>query len=41
LAPYEIAKGTVRFPLGEPLPLALIGRIVKFRVAENLKKALP
>lgn len=40
LAAYEIAKGTVRFPLGEPLPLALIGRIVKFRVAENLKKAL-
>ena len=39
LSPYETSKGTVRFPIGKPLPLRLIGRIVKFRVAENLKKA--
>ncbi len=39
LAPYALGKGTVRFPLGRPLPLGLIRRIVKFRVAENLKKA--
>jgi uncharacterized protein YdhG (YjbR/CyaY superfamily) len=36
---YEGAKGSVRFPIDEPLPLELISRIVKFRVAENLKKA--
>jgi uncharacterized protein YdhG (YjbR/CyaY superfamily) len=39
LAAFELSKGTVRFPIGKPLPLKLIGRIVKFRVAENLKKA--
>jgi uncharacterized protein YdhG (YjbR/CyaY superfamily) len=36
---YETGKGTLQFPLDKPLPLELIGRIVKFRVAENLKKA--
>ena len=39
LSVYKGAKGTVQFPLDQPLPLKLIGRIVKFRVAENLKKA--
>lgn len=39
LARYESAKGSVQFPLDEPLPLALIKRIVKFRVGENLAKA--
>jgi len=39
LSAYEVSKGTVRFPLDKPLPLKLIGRIVKFRVAENLKNA--
>jgi len=39
LSNYECSKGTIRFPIGQPLPLELIGRIVKFRVAENLKKA--
>lgn len=38
LSKYEISKGTVRFPIDEPLPLELIGKIVQFRVAENLKK---
>ena len=32
LSAYEQAKGTVRFPLDEPIPYALIARIVKFRV---------
>jgi uncharacterized protein YdhG (YjbR/CyaY superfamily) len=36
---YETGKGTLQFPLDKPLPLDLISRIVKFRVAENLKKA--
>lgn len=35
LAPYESAKGSVRFPLGEALPTDLIRRMVEFRVAEN------
>ena len=39
LSVYEGAKGTVRFPIDKPLPLDLIRKIVKFRVAENLKKA--
>ena len=39
LSIYKGAKGSVQFPIDEPLPLDLITRIVKFRVAENLKKA--
>ena len=38
LSIYECSKGTVRFPLDKPLPLGLIGKIVKFRVKENLEK---
>jgi uncharacterized protein YdhG (YjbR/CyaY superfamily) len=39
LAKYQGAKGSIRFPIDEPMPLKLISKIVKFRVAENLKKA--
>lgn len=35
LAGYQRAKGSVQFPLNQPLPLELISRIVKFRVSEN------
>jgi len=38
LAAYTTSKGTVHFPLDQPLPLALVKRIVKFRVQENSKK---
>lgn len=38
LSKYEGAKGSVQFPFDKPMPLALIARIVKFRVKENLKK---
>jgi uncharacterized protein YdhG (YjbR/CyaY superfamily) len=34
LAPYEVNKGTIRFPLAEPVPVKLIERIVKFRAKE-------
>ena len=34
LAPYEISKGTIRFPLSEPVPVRLIGRIAKFRAKQ-------
>jgi uncharacterized protein YdhG (YjbR/CyaY superfamily) len=39
LSRYEGSKGTIKFPLDSPLPLALISRIVKFRVKDNLEKA--
>lgn len=39
LSTYESGKGSVQFPIDEPLPLKLITKIVKFRVAENLKNA--
>ena len=38
LSAYKGAKGSVQFPIGQPLPLSLISRIVRFRVAENLSK---
>lgn len=39
LAQYKGAKGSVQFPLRQPLPYELIARIVKFRADENLLKA--
>ena len=39
LSIYEGAKGSVQFPIDKPLPLKLIAKIVKFRVAENIKNA--
>jgi uncharacterized protein YdhG (YjbR/CyaY superfamily) len=39
LAIYKSGKGSVQFPLDKPLPLLLISKIVKYRVAENLEKA--
>jgi len=39
LSVYEGAKGSVRFPLDQPIPFDLISKIVKFRVKENLAKA--
>jgi uncharacterized protein YdhG (YjbR/CyaY superfamily) len=35
LEPYKSGKGSVQFPLGQPLPADLIRRIVEFRVREN------
>lgn len=39
LSVYKGGKGSIRFPLDQPMPLALISEIVKFRVEENLEKA--
>jgi uncharacterized protein YdhG (YjbR/CyaY superfamily) len=36
LSVYEGAKGSVKFPIDKPMPLELIGKIVKFRVKEKL-----
>jgi uncharacterized protein YdhG (YjbR/CyaY superfamily) len=38
LAAYKGAKGSVQFPLDQPLPLELVRRITAFRVEENLAK---
>jgi uncharacterized protein YdhG (YjbR/CyaY superfamily) len=40
LAPYELSKGTVRFPSDKPLPLGLISRITKFCVKRNFERAV-
>ena len=34
LAPYKVNKGTIRFPLSQPVPVKLIERIAKFRAKE-------
>jgi len=39
LSRYQGAKGSIKLPIDEPMPMKLISRIVKFRVAENLQKA--
>lgn len=39
LAMYGSGKGTLKFPLDQPIPFELIGEIVKFRAAENAGKA--
>lgn len=39
LSIYKGAKGSVQFPIDKPMPLALISKIVKFRVKENREKA--
>jgi uncharacterized protein YdhG (YjbR/CyaY superfamily) len=40
LSVYKQGKGSVQFPLDQPIPYDLISRIVKFRVEENLKKSV-
>lgn len=39
LARYQSAKGSVQFPIDEPMPLRLIEEIVRFRVKEASAKA--
>lgn len=39
LSKYKGAKGSVQFPLDQPIPYDLIKRIVIYRVAESTKKA--
>lgn len=38
LSVYKQGKGSVQFPLNEPLPLSLVSKIVKFRVKQNDEK---
>src|SRR4051812_5803246 len=39
IAVYKSSKGAVQFPLDQPLPLALVTKIVKHRVKENKAEA--
>lgn len=39
LANYEVGRGTIRFPLNQPIPYDLITKITKQRVQENAEKA--
>jgi uncharacterized protein YdhG (YjbR/CyaY superfamily) len=39
LAPYRGPKGNLKFPLDEPIPYGLIGKMVKWRVKEKLANA--
>jgi len=38
LSKYKGAKGSVQFPIDEPLPLDLVRRIVEYRVEQNSAK---
>jgi uncharacterized protein YdhG (YjbR/CyaY superfamily) len=38
LSKYKSAKGSVRFPMDKPMPLALIKKMVRYRVAEEKAK---
>jgi len=38
LSKYKQGKGSVQFPIDQPMPLELIAQIVEFRVIENLGK---
>ncbi len=37
LSKYKLGKGTIQFPINQPIPYDLIKKIVKFRINENLK----
>ena len=39
LSAYKWSKGAVQFPIDKPMPIDLIGKIVKFRLQEDLEKA--
>ena len=39
LAPYEVKRGTIRFPLSEPVPVRLVERIAKFLATEAADRA--
>jgi uncharacterized protein YdhG (YjbR/CyaY superfamily) len=39
LTPYLAGKGTIRFPADEPIPTALVTKIVKVRLRENAATA--
>jgi uncharacterized protein YdhG (YjbR/CyaY superfamily) len=38
LSAFETAKGSIQFPLDQPLPLSLIRKITAFRVRESVEE---
>jgi uncharacterized protein YdhG (YjbR/CyaY superfamily) len=38
LVGYTVSKGSIQFPYDKPMPLALITKMVKFRIKESSKK---
>lgn len=38
LAPYQKGKGTIQFPLDQSIPMALVTKVVKYRVQMNLAR---
>ncbi len=40
LSVYKQGKGSVQFPIDKPIPLKLIGKIVKYRMNKNLEMSL-
>ena len=38
LTKYKTAKGSIQFPLDQPLPLSLITKITKFRVKQSVEE---
>lgn len=38
LSAYKTGKGSVQFPLDQPMPFDLITKIVQYRISEQLKK---
>ncbi|TPW09549.1 MAG: hypothetical protein FD127_4110, partial [Acidimicrobiaceae bacterium] len=39
LSPYQVSKGTIRFPLSQPVPVKLIEGIAKCRATEATEHA--
>jgi uncharacterized protein YdhG (YjbR/CyaY superfamily) len=39
LVPYEVNKGTIRFPLSQPVPVKLVGGIAKFLAKAAVERA--
>ena len=38
LSKFRVTKGTLHFPVGKPMPAALVKKIVKARLAQNERK---
>ena len=41
IAPFQVSKGTLRFPLDAPLPAALVKRLLKTRLKEMATAGRP
>jgi uncharacterized protein YdhG (YjbR/CyaY superfamily) len=39
VAAYRAGKGTLRFPLDQPIPFELIAKVVQYRARDNEKRA--